>query len=165
MSNKAIPPIASVESIINLLRDRGETLCVAESLTGGGLGEAITAVPGASDIFIGGITAYQAIAKESLLKVPHSSIVDFGVVSDEVATAMAEGARELFGATWAISTTGVAGPGPAAGQSEGTVWVAIRGPINQSTQLQIDGEREIVRNTTVRSAITAFARILGTRTT
>jgi nicotinamide-nucleotide amidase len=77
---------------------------------------------------------------------------------------MADGVRELFGATWAISTTGVAGPGPADGQKAGTVWVAIRGPINQSTQLQIDGEREIVRNATVESAITTFARILGTRT-
>jgi len=156
--------VRPAEAIVALLRERGETLCVAESLTGGGLGAAITAAVGASDVFMGGITAYQAQAKESLLHVAHSSILDFGVVSEEVAIAMADGARELFGTTWAISATGVAGPGPSDGQRAGTVWVAIRGPINQSTQLQIDGEREIVRNATVRSAITAFARILGSRT-
>lgn len=158
-------PARAAQVIVDLLRERAETLCVAESLTGGGLGAAITAVPGASDIFIGGITAYREDMKESRLMVPHSLIVDFGVVSNEVAMAMAEGAREFFGATWAISTTGVAGPGPADGHSAGTVWIAIRGPINQSTHLQIDGEREIVRNATVKSAITTFARILGTRTT
>jgi nicotinamide-nucleotide amidase len=155
-------PVLAAQGIIDLLRARGETLAVAESLTGGGVGVAITAVPGASDVFIGGITAYKTEVKESFLKVPHSTIVDFGVVSEEVAIAMADGARKLFGATWAISTTGVAGPGPADGQKAGTVWVAICGPINQSTQLQIDGEREIIRNATVESAVTAFARILGT---
>jgi nicotinamide-nucleotide amidase len=157
-------PAPAAQEIVDQLRLRGETLAVAESLTGGGVGVAITAVPGASDVFIGGITAYKPEVKETFLKVPRSMIVDFGVVSEEVAVAMADGVRELFGATWAISTTGVAGPGPADGQKAGTVWVAIRGPINQSTQLQIDGEREIVRNATVESAITTFARILGTRT-
>jgi len=157
-------PALAAQEIVDLLRLRGETLAVAESLTGGGVGVAITAVPGASDVFVAGITAYQPAVKESFLKVPHSIIADFGVVSEEVAVAMAEGVRELFGATWAISTTGVAGPGPADGQKAGTVWIAIRGPINQSMQLQIDGEREIVRNATVESAITTFARILGTRT-
>jgi len=151
--------------VIALLRDRGETFCAAESLTGGALGAAITAIAGASDVFVGGAIAYTATAKESLLKVPHSLIVDYGVVSEEVALAMADGAREVFGATWAIATTGVAGPGPADGHSAGTVWVAISGPIKQSTQLQIEGEREVVRNATVSSAITTFARILGSRTT
>ena len=158
-------PAPAAQEIVDLLRQRGETVAVAESLTGGGISVAITAVPGASEVFIAGITAYMPDVKESLLKVPHSIIADFGVVSEEVAIAMADGARDLFGATWAISTTGVAGPGPSDGQKAGTVWVAIRGPINQSTRLQIDGEREIVRNATVESAMTTFARILGTRTT
>lgn len=154
----------STEVIIALLRDRGETLCVAESLTGGGLGAAITAIAGASDVFVGGVIAYQSSAKESLLKVAHSLIEAHTVVSEEVAVAMADDAREIFGATWAIATTGVAGPGPAYGHAAGTAWVVIRGPINQSTQLQIDGEREVVRNATVASAVTTFARILGSRT-
>lgn len=154
----------AAEAVIALLRDRGETLCVAESLTGGGIGAAITAIAGASDVFAGGIIAYQPSIKESLLKVAHSLVEAHTVVSEEVALAMAVGARELFGATWAIATTGVAGPGPVDGHASGTVWVAISGPINQSTQLQIDGEREVVRNATVSSAITTFARILGSRT-
>ncbi|MEK6648886.1 MAG: CinA family protein [Actinomycetota bacterium] len=154
----------ATEAIIALLRDRGETLAVAESLTGGGVGAAITAIAGASDVFVGGVIAYQPSTKESLLKVAHSLIETHTVVSEEVAVAMADGVREIFGTTWAIATTGVAGPGPADGHAAGTVWVAIRGPINQSTQLQIDGEREVVRNATVSSAITTFARILGSRT-
>jgi nicotinamide-nucleotide amidase len=158
-----LDPIA--QAVVDRLRTRGETLCVAESLTGGGVGVAITSIPGSSDVFLGGITAYHAQVKESLLKVAHSAIVEFGVVSEEVAIAMADGARELFGATWAISTTGVAGPGPADGHSAGTVWVAICGPVTQTTQLQIDGEREIIRNATVKSAVSAFARILGTQAT
>lgn len=150
----------AVSSIVNELRRRGESLAVAESLTGGGLGAAITSVPGSSDIFIGGVIAYQLSVKEELLKVPGALIEEFGVISEEVAVAMADGLRELFGTTWAIATTGVAGPGACDGVAAGTVWIAIRGPINQSTELEIQGEREVVRNASVSSAITAFARIL-----
>lgn len=150
-----------IRFIIDELRLRGQVLAVAESLTGGGLGAAITAVPGSSDVFAGGVIAYQVSKKTDLLHVPRSLITDFGAVSEEVAVAMAEGVRAMFGATWAIATTGVAGPGASDGVAAGTVWIAIRGPINQSTALQIDGEREDVRNACVSSAITAFARILA----
>jgi nicotinamide-nucleotide amidase len=148
------------ETIVEALRARGETVAVAESLTGGGVGVAITSVPGASDIFVGGLTSYQLRIKEEMLKVPSALVAEFGVVSEEVAGAMADGALDFFQSTWAIATTGVAGPGGSDGVAAGTVWVAIRGPVNQSTQLQLSGEREIVRNATVSSAITAFARIL-----
>lgn len=154
-------PNQSVDAIIGELRRRGESLAVAESLTGGGLGEAITSVPGSSDVFVGGVIAYRLSTKEALLKVPKSLIEEFGVVSEEVAVAMAEGVRELLGSTWAIATTGVAGPGPSEGVAAGTVWIAVRGPINQSTQLEIQGEREEVRNASVSSAVSAFARILA----
>lgn len=147
-------------AIIEDLRLRGESLSVAESLTGGGLGAAITAIPGSSDVFVGGLIAYQTPVKELILNVPKSLIDEFGVVSEEVAVAMAEGSRKLFNSTWAISTTGVAGPGPSDGVEAGTVWIAIRGPVNQSTALAIQGEREEVRNACLSSAITAFARIL-----
>ncbi len=148
-------------SIVEDLRSRGESLSVAESLTGGGLGAAITAIPGSSDVFLGGIVAYQTAVKQAILQVSKSLIDEFGVVSEEVAVAMAEGSRELFKSTWAIATTGVAGPGPSDGVEAGTVWIAIRGPINQSTALAIQGEREEVRNACLSSAITAFARILA----
>ena len=151
------------EHIVKALRASGQSLSVAESLTGGGLGVAITSVPGSSDVFVGGLTAYQATIKVRYLKVPASVIEEFGVVSEEVAVAMAQGALKFFATTWAIATTGVAGPGEADGHSAGTVWVAIAGPVSQSTQLQIQGDRDVVRNATVSSAITAFARILEAR--
>ena len=154
-----IDPIAA--SVVAELRRRGERVAVAESLTGGGLGAAITSVAGSSDVFSGGIIAYGLAVKEGLLKVPRTLIEECGVVSEEVAVAMASGLFELFGTTWAISTTGVAGPGPSDGVAAGTVWIAIRGPINQSTELAIQGEREVVRNASVSSALTTFARILA----
>jgi nicotinamide-nucleotide amidase len=154
-----IDPVAA--SVVAELRRRGESVAVAESLTGGGLGAAITSIPGSSDVFPGGIIAYQLPAKEILLKVPRALIEEFGVVSEEVATAMADALFELFGTTWAIATTGVAGPGPSDGVAAGSVWIAIRGPINQSTELEIQGEREAVRNASVSSALTTFARILA----
>jgi nicotinamide-nucleotide amidase len=153
---------AGLTDILTILRHRGESICVAESLTGGGLAEALTSLPGSSEVFKGSITAYQAQIKISLLKVPAELISEFGVVSEEVAAAMAGGAKDLMDSTWSISTTGVAGPGPSDGVAAGTVWVAIDGPISQTLQLELSGTREIVRNATIAGAIAAFARILKT---
>jgi nicotinamide-nucleotide amidase len=153
---------AGLTDILAILRQRGETICVAESLTGGGLAEALTSLPGSSEIFNGSITAYQSQIKISLLNVPAELISEFGVVSEEVAAAMAGGVKELMNSTWSISTTGVAGPGPSDGVAAGTVWVAIDGPISQTLQLELSGTREIVRNATIAGAIAAFARILKT---
>lgn len=74
---------------------------------------------------------------------------------------MADAVRMKFGTTWGIATTGIAGPGDYQGIQEGTVWVAIRGPINQSIQLQLDSGREAIRTGAISSAIGAFARILS----
>jgi nicotinamide-nucleotide amidase len=126
------------------------------------LAQAFTSLPGSSQIFKGSVTAYQSEIKSSLLKLPVELISEFGVVSEEVAAAMAAGVKDLMGSTWAISTTGVAGPGPAEGVPAGTVWVAIDGPISQTLQLELSGTREIVRNATIAGAIAAFARILKT---
>ena len=153
--------LPSPADVIDLLRANEQTLAVAESLTGGALGAAITSVPGSSDVFLGGVIAYSARVKESILKVEREKIEKYGVVSEEVAIAMADGVRHLLGSTWGISTTGVAGPGDAGGVRAGTVWIAISGPINQSTQLEVEGEREVVRNASLSSAISSFARILG----
>ena len=138
----------------------GESVATAESLTGGGLSSALTFVPGSSHTFVGGITAYRSEIKINQLHVGRSVIEKYGVVSIEVADAMAQGALKVFGSTWAISTTGVAGPGPSGGIAAGTVWIAILGPTSHRFQLALDGEREVVRNATIASAITAFARIL-----
>jgi nicotinamide-nucleotide amidase len=154
--------LQSATRVVDLLRVKKESVAVAESLTGGGVGAAFTAVPGASDVFLGGVIAYSPAAKELLLKVKRDVIAQYGVVSEEVAVAMANGIREILGSTWGISTTGVAGPGDSDGVAAGTVWIAISGPINQSTQLEVEGEREMVRNASVSSAISTFERILGT---
>jgi nicotinamide-nucleotide amidase len=151
-------------TIIESLKSRGETVSVAESLTGGGLGHALTQIPGASEVFIGGIIAYTADVKVNFLGVPQSMIDEFTVVSEEVAIAMAEGARVKIGTTWAISTTGIAGPGDYMGIREGTVWIAIAGPISQTLQLTLDGGRDGVRQGAISSAIGNFARILSTST-
>ncbi len=149
------------QSIIETLTSRGQTLAVAESLTGGGLGFALTQVPGASAVFLGGIISYTTDVKVRELGVGQSVIDQYKVVSEEVAIEMAEGAKNKFATTWAISTTGVAGPGDYQGVREGTVWIAIRGPINQSLTLSLDGGRDGVRQGAISSAIGTFARILS----
>ena len=159
-----MPTKAHAKTIIESLKSRGETVSVAESLTGGGLGHALTQIPGASEVFIGGIIAYTADVKVNFLGVPQQTIDDFTVVSEEVAVAMAQGALAKIGTTWAISTTGIAGPGDYMGIREGTVWIAIAGPINQTLQLTLDSGRDGVRQGAISSAIGNFARILSYRT-
>ncbi len=153
----------NVKAILAILAQHSETLCVAESLTGGALGAAITEIPGASQVFVGGTIAYSKESKSAILGVDAQDLASYGVVSEEIAQAMANGARKVFGATWGIATTGVAGPGSADGVPAGTVWIAISGPINHCALLEIEGDREVVRNATVTSAIAAFERILSTR--
>lgn len=152
---------AQLESIIKILEQRGETVVVAESVTAGGIGHALTSVPGASKVFLGGFIAYTNEVKSEIVGVDSEDIKQFGVVSEEVACAMADGAREKFGATWGIASTGIAGPGDYQGVPEGTVWVAIRGPINQTLHLLLDGGRDGIRQGAISSAIATFARILS----
>lgn len=153
-----------VEQIIAYLSERGETISVAESLTAGGLANMLTSASGSSAVFVGGLTAYRNEIKSTMLEVDPKVITEFTVVSEEVADAMAEGARKVFGTTWAISTTGAAGPEPLEGHAPGSVWISIRGPINQALQLNLEGGREQVRNGTISTAIGTFARILKFRT-
>ena len=119
--------LASV--VLERLRQRGETLAVAESCTGGGLGGALAAVPGASDGFLGGVISYANAMKQSLLGVPAELLATHGAVSDPVAIAMAEGARAATGSTWAIAVTGIAGPGGGSAEKPvGLVHIAVAGP-------------------------------------
>jgi nicotinamide-nucleotide amidase len=119
----------------------------------------------ANDVFLGSITAYRPEIKISHLHVSKSAITEHSVVSEEVAIEMARGAMKTFGSTWAIATTGVAGPGPSDGSEAGRVFVAFVGPSLQVIELSLSGEREVVRNATVASAIASFARILRQRDT
>jgi nicotinamide-nucleotide amidase len=125
--------LASV--VLEALRRRGETLAVAESCTGGGLGAALTAVSGASDVFLGGVIAYANSVKQGLLGVPAELLEQHGAVSDPVARAMAEGARRISGSTWALAITGIAGPGGgSAGKPVGQVHIALAGPQGSSSE-------------------------------
>ena len=125
--------LASV--VLEQLRRRGQTLAVAESCTGGGLGAALAAVPGASEVWLGGVIAYANAVKQQLLGVPAGLLEQHGAVSDPVAQAMAQGARRITGADWALAITGVAGPG---GGSEakpvGLVHIAVAGPDGCSSE-------------------------------
>ena len=154
-----------VPNIISTLIERGETVSVAESVTAGGLGRALTFSPGASAVFLGGVIAYSNKAKIDLLDVDPELINRHSVISEEVANAMAESIRLKFRTTWGIATTGVAGPGDFEGSPEGTVWISIRGPINQSLQLALDSGRDAIQTGAISSAIGTFARILGSGVT
>lgn len=111
------------------LRDLGATLIVAESVTGGGLADRISGVPGSSDWFLGGFVTYSRRLKTELLGVPADLIDKFGAVSKETAEAMAIGARNRTGATWAIGVTGNAGPTTDGNEAPvGMIIVALSGP-------------------------------------
>ena len=116
-------------AVLGLLSSRGGTLATAESCTGGSVASMLTAIPGASASFVGGVVAYDNAVKTGFLGVDASDIEHHGAVSEPVVKAMAIGARRALGTTWAISTSGVAGP---AGGTElkpvGTVWMAVAGP-------------------------------------
>jgi nicotinamide-nucleotide amidase len=119
--------LASV--VLEQLRQRNQTLAVAESCTGGGLGAALAAVPGASAVFLGGVIAYANAVKQELLGVAPELLAAHGAVSDPVARAMAEGARRATGAHWALAVTGIAGPaGGSAEKPVGLVHIAVAGP-------------------------------------
>ena len=150
------------EVVVKKLISAKKTLSVAESLTGGGLGAAITEIPGSSQVFLGGITTYSDASKTKLLDVPKRIITKHTAVSEEVAKEMASSARNLFKTDYAISTTGVAGPGKAYGKSAGTVWMAIATKKEViAIELSISGDRATVRNATIESALATFSRILS----
>ena len=152
------------EFIVSELTKRGESIGVAESITGGHLSGALIDIAGASNIFAGGIVAYSNLLKISDLKVSPELLDEFGAVSIEVAQAMALGAKDKFAATWGLSTTGVAGPGPHNGREAGTVWIGIAGPgvlTSINPVISSDLNRNQVRSESVAGALMAFARILN----
>lgn len=129
-----------------MLADQGRTLATAESFTAGAIGATITAAPGASRYFLGGITAYSNRAKETLLGVLAATLARHGAVSAETAQEMAAGARERFGADLAVSSTGIAGPdGGTPDKPVGLVYLGLAtGEGTQSVRLQLTGTREEV---------------------
>ena len=145
-----------------LLAARGHTVAVAESLTGGMLGEVLTAMPGSSTTFRGGIIAYATAAKSALLGVDPALLEARGAVHPQVAAAMARGVRERLGSSHGVSTTGVAGPDEQDGQQPGTVHIGLSGPAGERVlSLTLPGDRERVRQVTVVTALDALRRMLS----
>ena len=117
------------ESVANLLKERGKTVAVAESCTGGAIASRFTALPGASAYFLCGVVSYSNEAKIALLGVDPETLARHGAVSREVAEQMAEGVRRIAGADYAVATTGIAGPtGGSPDKPVGTVWIAVATP-------------------------------------
>jgi nicotinamide-nucleotide amidase len=147
--------------VIDLLRERRQSISCAESITGGALTAALVSVSGASDVLLGSIVAYSKEIKISQLGLSAELIDDKGLVSKEVAIAMAKGARQRLGSNWAISSTGSAGPTALDGSSPGEIWIAILGPDRQeSVKFSLNGARQEVISGAVESAITLLERIL-----
>jgi PncC family amidohydrolase len=133
----------------------GKTLVTAESLTGGGIGAALTSVVGASKVFKGGIISYTDEVKREVLGVPAAYLTTFGAVSAPVAEAMAVGARDLLKADVAVSVTGLAGPdGDDFGHEVGTVFIGYADQKGATAgEYRFSGEREAVRRQTIEAAL------------
>jgi nicotinamide-nucleotide amidase len=147
-----------------LLRARGQTVAVAESLTGGLLAAALVEAPGASETFRGGLVVYATDLKASLAGVSEALLAERGPVDGNVAEQLAKGARGRCGADWGLATTGVAGPEPQSGKPAGTVWVGLAGVDGTRAELlTLDGSREEITHATVSAALGLLAQALDGR--
>ena len=146
---------AVAENLVALLKARGLTCATAESCTGGGVGSAITAVAGSSEVFLGGIISYANEVKRDVLGVTADALEKFGAVSPQVAEQMADGARRLTKADLAVSLTGIAGPGGGSAEKPvGLVWFGLSTPSGTRTEKAIfRGDRAKVRAQAVTHAL------------
>jgi nicotinamide-nucleotide amidase len=152
-----LPEIAA-----GLLLERGLTLAVAESCTGGLVGKRFTDIAGSSDYFLGGVTAYHNDVKTDVLGVPAGMLTQFGAVSSEVAAAMAEGVRDLLHSDCALSTTGVAGPsGGTEEKPVGLVYIgSVVDGVTEVEKLRFWGRRDQVRERAALAAVDLLRRRL-----
>lgn len=144
---------ALAQEVLAQLVDRGDTLAVAESLTGGLLAATLVAVPGASAAFRGGVVSYATDLKASLLGVNAADLARTGPIDPAVAAQMAAGVRRVTVASWGVSTTGVAGPAAQDGHEPGEVYVAVAGPRCQVRRLTLVGDRDEIRTASVVEAL------------
>ena len=141
---------------------KGKTLVTAESCTGGGIGAALTSVPGSSEVFKGGIICYTNWVKENILEINPATLKKYGAVSVPVAAEMAFNARLMMDADIGLSVTGLAGPGgDEYGNPVGTVCIGYNSHVRTFTkQFRFDGDREEVRNRAVHAALTIVLEML-----
>ena len=148
------------ELVLDICREQGSTIAVAESCTGGLLGARLTAIQGSSDVFHGGVIAYDNSVKTDLLGVREATLAEHGAVSEEVAREMAEGCAKVVGTTIGIGITGVAGPGGGTPEKPvGTVWIAVAG-LGETRTLgrAYVGDREEIRLRATQAALDQLRR-------
>jgi competence/damage-inducible protein CinA-like protein len=148
--------------VLELCRSRNLTLAVAESCTGGLLGERLTNIPGSSDVFLGGVIAYDNDVKVGLLGVNPADIAEHGAVSEPVALQMAAGIRAKTRADIGISITGIAGPGGGSPDKPvGLVWVGVDGPDRRARRFHVGGDRAEIRQRAAQAALEMVRRALS----
>lgn len=145
-------------AVLDLLGQAGETVAVAESLTGGLLSAALTEHAGSSAFFRGGVVPYATDLKAGLVGVDAELLARVGAVDPAVAEGLARGARLRLGADWGVGVTGVAGPDPQDGKPVGTVFISVVGPgfefaAETIAQLELAGDRNRIRTQTVVQAV------------
>ncbi len=145
-----------------LLRERRQTLAVAESCTGGLVGHRITNVPGSSEYFLGAIVAYSYEAKERLLGVRHQTLYEHGAVSRETVVEMARGARQAFRSDLGLAVTGIAGPGGGLpNKPVGLTWIALSTREGEWTERHVwEGDRLQNKADSVEASLGLLARVL-----
>lgn len=153
--------------VLSLLAETGHTLAVAESCTGGLVGERLTAIPGASRVFLGGVIAYSNALKEGLLGVTTGSLETYGVVSEAVAREMARGVRNRTGASAGLAITGVAGPGGGTDEKPvGTVWLAASvGSQDRAVGRVFPGDRHDIRHRAAQAGLDLVRRLVSQEAT
>ncbi|MFC1517360.1 CinA family protein [Candidatus Margulisiibacteriota bacterium] len=142
------------EKVANLLKKHNHTVAVAESLTGGLISSRLTRMPGSSDFFVGGVVAYHTLVKVQQVGVDPKLIAKHGVVSEEVAMAMAEGIRSRLKTDIGLAATGVAGPDPLPGVPVGTVWLgmSVAGE-KKAKKFVFEGQRDDIRQRASQAAL------------
>ena len=151
------------EILLEELKRQGKTLATAESCTGGGIGHRLTAIPGSSAAYAGGVISYTNHVKQQILGVPAEVLDTKGAVSAETAQAMAEGVRRVIGADLGISATGLAGPeGDGSGKPVGLVYLgAADGSRTVVRQFRFEGDREAVRSQAIEEALNLALNLLN----
>jgi PncC family amidohydrolase len=148
--------------VVELLLERGETLAVVESCTGGQLAAALTSIPGVSQVFTGGVVAYSNVIKTAVVGVRRALLDEFGAVSRECARALAEQGQDVLNADWCVSITGVAGPGGGSlSKPVGLVYIAYAGPGGLKVEEhQFAGDRAEVQQRSVNRALAMLKSLL-----